>query len=65
MVVSGQVKALDKAGNDEADHEADFGRRRVLVGVIDSSRHFAGYVNFGTPLCLGCIGSFLLSLVWL
>ena len=32
MVVSRQVRALDKAGNDEADDAADFGWRRVPVG---------------------------------
>ena len=39
MVASGQVRALDKAGNDQADDAADFGGRRVPVGVIDSRCH--------------------------
>ena len=45
MVASGQVRALDKVGNDQADDAADHGRRRVTGSVIDARRH------------LGCVWS--------
>ena len=36
MVVDGRVRDLDLLGNRAADEAADFGRRRVLVHVIDA-----------------------------
>ena len=55
MVVSGQVRALDMAGNGETDDAADFGWRRVPVGVIDSRRHSGTGVG-GVSAVLVCLG---------
>ena len=35
MVRRGRVRQVDKVGSDRADEAADFGRRRVPVGVTD------------------------------
>ena len=42
MVREGQVGEQDRVGNYRADGAADFGRRRVELGVIDSRRHLSG-----------------------
>ena len=41
MVVDGRVRNLDLFGNNAADEAADFGRRRVLVHVIDARRNLS------------------------
>lgn len=38
MVRGGRVQALDTAGSDLADKAADFGRRRLLAGIIGAGR---------------------------
>ena len=51
MVVAGQVRALDRVGNDRAGDAADFGRRKVPVGVVtDSRRHFAAVCGLRYPV---------------
>ena len=42
MVRLGQVRELDKLGNDAADEAADFGRRRVDPAVVDARRNLSG-----------------------
>ena len=39
--VLGQVRELDKLGNDAADDAADFGRRMVDPAVIDARRNLS------------------------
>ena len=41
LVRRGQVRELDKVGNDMADRAADFGRRRVACGILDARRHLS------------------------
>ena len=48
MVVAGQVRALDKTGNDHAHDAADFGRTRVPVGFLTQGVILLCYVAFGT-----------------
>ena len=50
MVVDGRVRDLDLLGNRAADEAADFGRRRVLVHVIDARRNLVGFVTDGILL---------------
>ena len=45
MVRVGQVRELDKLGNDAADAAADFGRRRVDPAVFDARRHLTCIVS--------------------
>ena len=42
MVRDGEVRDLDRMGNNAADEAADFGRQRVDFAVIDDRRNFAG-----------------------
>ena len=42
MVFDGRVRELDRLGNNAADYEADFGRRRVGPAVIDARRNLSG-----------------------
>ena len=42
MVNSGQFRALDKIGDDQAGHSADYCGRRVTEGVIDARRLLSG-----------------------
>ena len=50
MVRVGQVRELDKLGNDAADEAADFGRQRVDPAVTDARRTCLVYVGGGIPL---------------
>ena len=50
MVVDGRVRDLDLLGNKAADQAADFGRRRVLVHVIDARRNLVGGCNRWYPV---------------
>ena len=42
MVFNGQVREVDRLGNNAADEAADFGRRRVGNAVIDARRNLSG-----------------------
>ena len=42
MVLHGQVREVDRFGNEFADEAADFGRRRVGTAVIDARRNLSG-----------------------
>ena len=42
MVLSGQVREVDRLGNKAADEAADFGRRRVGHAVSDARRNLSG-----------------------
>ena len=42
MVLNGQVREVDRLGNNAADEAADFGRRRVGNTVIDARRNLSG-----------------------
>ena len=42
MVLDGQVREVDRIGNNAADDAADFGRRRVGNAVIDARRNLSG-----------------------
>ena len=48
----GQVRELDKLGNDAADEAADFGRRRVDHAVIDARRNLSGACERWYPIIL-------------
>ena len=51
MVRDGRVRDLDRLGNNAADEAADFGRRRVDPGVIDTRRNLSPeHVGVGVPL---------------
>ena len=39
---NGQVRELDRDGNNRADEAADFGRRRVWPDIIDARRNLSG-----------------------
>ena len=41
MVLNGQVREVDRLGNNAADEAADFGRRRVSPAVIDARRNLS------------------------
>ena len=49
MVRSGQVREVDRLGNNAADEAADFGRRRVGNAVIDARR------NWGLLSLVSCV----------
>ena len=42
LVLDGQVREVDRLGNNAADEAADFGRRRVSGSVIDARRNLSG-----------------------
>ena len=52
MVRSGQVREVDRLGNNAADEAADFGRRRVSHAVIDARRNLSGVCNRWYPVLL-------------
>ena len=52
MVRSGQVREVDRLGNNAADEAADFGRRRVNHAVIDARRNLSGVCNRWYPVLL-------------
>ena len=52
MVRSGQVREVDRLGNNAADEAADFGRRRVGNAVIDARRNLSGVCNRWYPILL-------------
>ena len=52
MVRSGQVREVDRLGNNAADEAADFGRRRVGDSVIDARRNLSGVCNRWYPVIL-------------
>ena len=52
MVGSGQVREVDRLGNNAADEAADFGRRRVGNAVIDARRNLSGVCNRWYPVLL-------------
>ena len=52
MVRSGQVREVDRSGNNAADEAADFGRRRVSHAVIDARRNLSGVCNCWYPVLL-------------
>ena len=52
MVLVGQVRQLDRIGNNAADEAADFGRRRVDPPVIGSRRNLSGVCRTWYPIIL-------------
>ena len=52
MVRSGQVREVDRLGNNAADDAADVGRRRVSHAVIDARRNLSGVCNRWYPILL-------------
>ena len=52
MVRNGQVREVDRLGNNAADEAADFGRRRVGDSVIDARRNLSGVCNRWYPVIL-------------
>ena len=52
MVRTGQVRDLDRLGNNAADEAADFGRRCVNHAVIDARRNLSGVCNRWYPVIL-------------
>ena len=52
MVRTGQVRDIDRLGNNAADEAADFGRRRVNHAVIDARRNLSGVCNRWYPVIL-------------
>ena len=52
MVLHGQVREVDRLGNNAADEAADFGRRRVGNAVIDARRNLSGVCNRWYPVVL-------------
>ena len=52
MVRAGQVRDIDRLGNNAADEAADFGRRRVNHAVIDARRNLSGVCNRWYPVIL-------------
>ena len=52
MVLNGQVREVDRLGNNAADDAADFGRRRVGNAVIDARRNLSGVCNRWYPVLL-------------
>ena len=52
MVLHGQVREVDRLGNNAADEAADFGRRRVSPAVIDARRNLSGVCNRWYPVLL-------------
>ena len=52
MVRSGQVREVDRLGNNAADEAADFGRRRFSSAVIDARRNLSGVCCRWYPIVL-------------
>ena len=52
MVLDGQVREVDRLGNDAADEAADFGRWRVSLAVIDARRNLSGVCGRWYPVIL-------------
>ena len=52
MVLHGEVREVDRLGNNAADDAADFGRRRVGNAVIDARRNLSGVCNRWYPVLL-------------
>ena len=52
MVLMGQVREVDRLGNNAADEAADFGRRRVGNTVIDARRNLSGVCSRSYPVLL-------------
>ena len=52
MVLDGQVREVDRLGNDAADEAADFGRWRVGNAVIDARRNLSGVCGRWYPVIL-------------
>ena len=52
MVLHGQVREVDRLGNNAADEAADFGRRRVCPAVIDARRNLSGVCGLWYPVVL-------------
>ena len=52
MVLHGQVREVDRLGNNAADDAADFGRRRVGDAVIDARRNLSGICSRWYPVTL-------------
>ena len=52
MVRDGEVREVDRLGNNAADEAADFGRRIVDFAVIDARRNFAGVCGRWYPVIL-------------
>ena len=50
MVLNGQVREIDRLGNNTADEAADFGRRRVGNAVNDARRNLSGVCNRWYPV---------------
>ena len=51
-MLHGQVREIDRLGDDAADEAADFGRRRVGSAVIDARRNLSGVCNRWYPVVL-------------
>ena len=49
MVRAGEVRELERLGNNGADEAADFGRSGVHWGVVDARRNFAGVCSRWRP----------------
>ena len=70
MVRVGQVRELDKLGNDAADEAADIGRQRVDHAVIDACRNLSGVHRFFVAISRAVVhhddleGTVLDPLVW-
>ena len=60
MVRAGQVRDIDRLGNNAADEAADFGRHRVNHAVIDARRNLSGVCNRWYPVILDLHGFLLL-----
>ena len=52
VVLDGQVREVDRIGNDAADEAADFGRRRVGNAVIDACRSLSGVCGRWYPVII-------------
>ena len=50
LVRQGQVRELDRDGNNRADQAADFGRRSVWPDVIDARRNLSGVCGRWYPV---------------
>ena len=50
LVRNGQVRELDRDGNNRADEAADFGRRRVWPDIIDARRNLSGVCGRWYPI---------------
>ena len=59
MVRQGQVRELDRDGNNRADDATDFGKRKVGPDVTDARRNLSGGVGGVTQLFRCCVGFFI------